>query len=109
MIRICVLSSSSQNDPHLRNVIYSPSTKILKKYGMEKGKEREALWAKVSLWEEAVGGGQFRGGSAPDLSDISVYGMVKGLENLPIHGELMAKHADFARWYGRVEDVVKRG
>jgi hypothetical protein len=49
-------------------------SKILKKYDIEKTKEREALWKVVGEWENEVGGRKFRGGEEVDLSDLSVYG-----------------------------------
>lgn len=74
--------------------------KIKKKYGMTD--ERAALYERVEEWSDAVGKGPFRGGAVPDLSDLAVYGCIRGLGTLPIREELL-QHGRFGPWLQRME------
>ena len=82
--------------------------KICRKYGFEATQEREYLWDKVIEWEVEVDarGGKFRGGDKPDISDISVYGCVDGLKELPIYKEILDTHPEFAEWMARMDKEV---
>ena len=79
--------------------------KILKKYDIPQNKEREALEERLAEWEAAVGEQAFRGGESPDLSDISVFGCVDGLRELPIYGELEGR-AKFGSWLRRMDGAM---
>ncbi|CAE7210305.1 PTGES2 [Symbiodinium microadriaticum] len=78
--------------------------KIKKKYQMED--EREALFTAVDAWTAEVGGKEFRGGEKPDLSDLAVFGCIRGISDLPLYSE-MAEHKAFGPWFGRVANALK--
>ncbi|CAJ1374232.1 unnamed protein product [Effrenium voratum] len=63
--------------------------KIKKKYQMDN--ERDALFTAVDAWTAEVGSKSFRGGEKPDLSDLAVFGCIRGLSDLPLYSE-MADH-----------------
>ena len=48
-----------------------------------------AFW--VEAWTAEVGSKAFRGGDQPDLSDLAVFGCIRGIKDLPLHAE-MAEH-----------------
>jgi len=78
--------------------------KIKKKYGIED--EREALLGRVDEWvAEGVAGQPFRGGQAPDLSDLAVYGAIAAVSGTEAAGELR-QHAGLNDWLRRVEDLL---
>eukprot|EP00933_Yihiella_yeosuensis_P041888 TRINITY_DN3630_c0_g1_i1.p1 TRINITY_DN3630_c0_g1~~TRINITY_DN3630_c0_g1_i1.p1 ORF type:complete len:270 (-),score=65.30 TRINITY_DN3630_c0_g1_i1:254-1021(-) len=78
--------------------------KIKKKYNMTD--ERAALLEVVDAWGAAVGDKMFRGGDKPDLSDLAVFGCIRGVSHLPLQTEL-AEHKAFGPWYGRVAAALK--
>lgn len=80
--------------------------KIKKKYGMDD--ERQALDEVVATWTAAVGAGPFRGGSSPDLSDLAVFGCLRGLQHLPIYEELQSR-PNFGPWLERMSAAVEAG
>lgn len=78
--------------------------KIKKKYGMEN--ERDALFTAVDAWTAEVGSKAFRGGDKPDLSDLAVFGCIRGISDLPLHAEMEA-HKAFGPWFKRVTEVLQ--
>ncbi|CAK8994018.1 Prostaglandin E synthase 2 (Membrane-associated prostaglandin E synthase-2) (mPGE synthase-2) (Microsomal prostaglandin E synthase 2) (mPGES-2) (Prostaglandin-H(2) E-isomerase) [Cleaved into: Prostaglandin E synthase 2 truncated form] [Durusdinium trenchii] len=78
--------------------------KIKKKYKMDD--ERDALFAAVDTWTSEVGSKSFRGGDKPDLSDLAVFGCIRGLSDLPLFAE-MTEHKAFGPWFKRVAEVVQ--
>lgn len=73
--------------------------KIKKKYNMTD--ERKALLDAVDEWVTEVGSKPFRGGEKPDLSDLAVFGCIRGINELPLAQEL-SEHKAFGPWYSRV-------
>mmetsp|Transcript_95198 Transcript_95198/g.269444 ORF Transcript_95198/g.269444 Transcript_95198/m.269444 type:complete len:255 (+) Transcript_95198:68-832(+) len=78
--------------------------KIKKKYNMVD--EREALFGAVDTWVTAVGSKPFRGGDRPDLADLAVFGCVRGIGHMPLHGALAA-HRGFGPWLGRMGQALE--
>lgn len=77
--------------------------KIKKKYNM--ADERQALYDVVDKWVEAVDDKLFRGGVKPDLSDLAVYGCLRGISMVPLYNELL-QHDSFGPWFGRMKALV---
>ena len=50
--------------------------------------ERAALLEQLQVWVDAVGDKEFRGGAAPDASDVAVFGALRGLAGVPLHAEV---------------------
>lgn len=44
----------------------------------------------------------------PPLGNLSVYGVLGGLEGLPIHTEIMNEFLMIAQWYQQMKRVVKK-
>jgi hypothetical protein len=44
----------------------------------------------------------------PHLGDLSVYGVLRGLDGLPIHTEIMSEFAMIAQWYQQMKRVVEK-
>eukprot|EP01013_Petalomonas_cantuscygni_P016523 TRINITY_DN33529_c0_g1_i1.p1 TRINITY_DN33529_c0_g1~~TRINITY_DN33529_c0_g1_i1.p1 ORF type:complete len:273 (-),score=46.33 TRINITY_DN33529_c0_g1_i1:101-919(-) len=65
-------------------------SKILKKYNITAGGEREALWGRLDSWaqELAMRGTPFAGGSDPSLADIVVFGVIATTRGLPLYHEI---------------------
>ncbi|CAE8643458.1 unnamed protein product [Polarella glacialis] len=77
--------------------------KIKKKYNMTD--EREALYSAVDVWVTEVGDKQFRGGDRPDLSDLAVFGCVRGISSMPLHADMLS-HKGFGPWYQRMSQAL---
>jgi hypothetical protein len=43
----------------------------------------------------------------PDLGDLYVYGVLRGLEGLAIHNELMDEYKSIPLWYEKMKDIVE--
>jgi len=78
--------------------------RILKKYGITD--ERQALEEATQEWEAAVGGRDFRGGVRPDLSDLAVFGCIRGISRLPLYAALNER-AGFGAWMRRVASAIE--
>jgi hypothetical protein len=44
----------------------------------------------------------------PHLGDLSVFGVLRGLDGLPIHTEIMNEFAMIAQWYQQLKRVVEK-
>lgn len=67
--------------------------------------ERQALLDVVEKWAEAVDDKLFRGGVKPDLSDLAVYGCLRGISMVPLYKELL-QHNSFGPWLERMQALV---
>ena len=80
--------------------------KMKKRAGLKPdANERHALMDEISLWEDAVAGGPFNGGSRPLLSDMLVYGYLRTVISYPLGQELLSRPR-LAHWYHSVEDFL---
>ena len=81
--------------------------KLKKKYGIEDGREREALYAALSEWTAALAqkGSPYLGGDRPNLADISVFGVLRSLEGYPTFDDMLA-NTDIQAWYNRMAETV---
>jgi microsomal prostaglandin-E synthase 2 len=73
------------------------------------GDEREALRAAAAEWTAAVGDARpFLGGSAPNLADLAVFGVVRAVVKgeLDTARDLFASSPAMEGWYRKVEGVV---
>jgi hypothetical protein len=46
--------------------------------------------------------------NTPHLGDLSVYGVLRGLDGLPIHTEIMNEFGRIAQWYQQMKRVVEK-
>ena len=73
--------------------------KMKKRAGLKPdANERHALMDEISLWEDAVAGGPFNGGSRPLLSDMLVYGYLRTVISYPLGQELLSRPR-LAHWF----------
>lgn len=77
--------------------------KLKKKYAVED--EREALYAALGAFVDAVGDRAFLGGSEPNLADLSVFGVVRSVVGLDTFDDIMA-HSTIAPWFHRMTSKV---
>lgn len=89
--------------------MYFAASKIKKKRGIDDVEEalREAL---VCLEETLEGGSPFLNPAStaePDLGDLFVFGVLRGLEGLPVHDKIMTEFESISRWYQSMDAIVK--
>ena len=75
-----------------------------KKYGIQ-GDLREALYGCGNELADALGGKPFLGGGAPNLADLSAFGVLRAVETMPAFDDLMA-HSRIKPWYARMREAV---
>ncbi|MAJ97114.1 MAG: hypothetical protein CMI56_00680 [Parcubacteria group bacterium] len=85
------------------------SGKLKKKYGIKD--EREALYSAVDHWtSDALENGKksFAGGDKPHLGDVAVFGVLRSLQGLSIHKELLFEGSRpcLEKWYFDMEKEV---
>lgn len=83
--------------------------KMKTKHGIA-GDERAALCTELDSFADAVaaGGHPFLGGGAPNLADVSVYGVLRAIEGISTWRDAMAG-SRIAPWYGRMRAAVGEG
>lgn len=86
-------------------VMYFVGKHVKNKYNI-KNNVREAMYEEAEKWMKAVGKRKFMGGSAPNLADLAVYGVLSGLEGLDAFRDLMT-HTSMKPWYDRVKQAVQ--
>ena len=79
--------------------------KLKKKYGIPDDGERQALYDAVAEWTGTLQGRSFLGGAAPNLADVSVFGVLRSLEGYPTFDDMVA-NTDILPWYERMAAVV---
>lgn len=75
-----------------------------KKYGIE-GDLREALYACLGDFVDAVGSRPFLGGTQPNLGDLAVFGVLRAVETTNTFEDMMA-HGHIKPWYERMRAAV---
>lgn len=105
-------------------MMWAIAGRLAKKYGVE-GEPREALehagreWTEGALRKGDGGGGEgggsngssssyqpFAGGDAPDLSDLSAFGVWRAVEKTDSFADAMGGNERLREWYGRMEEAV---
>ena len=79
--------------------------KLKKKYGIPDDGERQALYDAVGEWTASLQGRDFLGGGAPNLADVSVFGVLRSLEGYPTFDDMLV-NTDVGGWYERMAAVV---
>jgi microsomal prostaglandin-E synthase 2 len=75
-----------------------------KKYGLE-GDLREALYADLREWLQALGSRRFMGGDKPNLADLAVFGVLRAVEKTPTFNDAVA-NTHIGGWYVRMSQTV---
>jgi microsomal prostaglandin-E synthase 2 len=75
-----------------------------KKYGLE-GDLRQALYADVNEWLQALGGRAFMGGERPNLADLAVFGVLRAVDKTPTFQDTVA-NTHVGGWYVRMSQAV---
>ena len=83
--------------------------------------ERQALHDALQLLEESLAAnpsGRYLSSSSsssnsneperPHLGDLSVYGVLRCVEGLPIHSEVMAQYQEIPKWYQGMKKTVEQ-
>lgn len=82
---------------------------ILEKRGIDD--EKLALKEALVELESALEGNKFLNNSTsqdtPDLGDLYVYGVLRGLEGLAIHKEVMTEYTLIPNWYETMKEIVE--
>jgi microsomal prostaglandin-E synthase 2 len=84
--------------------MWALSRRLRKKYGVE-GDVREALRGCAADWVGALGGRPFLGGAAPNLADLSVFGVVRSVVGTDTFMDLMHE-TQIGPWYERMMAAV---
>lgn len=74
--------------------------RLPKKYSLE-GDLREILYADCNAFVDAMGSSDFLGGSAPNLADLAVFGVLRAVEGTPTFEDTI-KHSRVSSWYQRM-------
>ncbi|CAK7349584.1 unnamed protein product [Dovyalis caffra] len=83
--------------------MYFVSKNLKKKYNITD--ERAALYEAAETWVNALNGGEFLGGSKPNLADLAVFGVLRPIRYLR-SGRDMVEHTRIGDWYTRMENAV---
>jgi len=81
--------------------------KLNKKYGITDA--RESIYQAIKEWLAGNNGAPFRGGSSPNLADLSCFGVFRALEPYPVGRDVMNPEKtseEFVAWYKRMQQVV---
>eukprot|EP00471_Norrisiella_sphaerica_P005243 CAMPEP_0184490130 /NCGR_PEP_ID=MMETSP0113_2-20130426/17196_1 /TAXON_ID=91329 /ORGANISM="Norrisiella sphaerica, Strain BC52" /LENGTH=250 /DNA_ID=CAMNT_0026873889 /DNA_START=194 /DNA_END=946 /DNA_ORIENTATION=- len=83
------------------------SKKMRDKYGIEKGKEREALYTEVNRWVEGLDGKPFMGGDRPNMADLEVFGVLESVAGMDASKDMLA-NTQIKEWYNRMKAETGR-
>lgn len=75
-----------------------------KKYGIE-GDLRQAMYAACNDFVDALGGRKFMGGSAPNLADLSMFGVLRAVETTPAVQDALT-HSKIGPWFQAMAAAV---
>jgi microsomal prostaglandin-E synthase 2 len=84
--------------------MYLASSKIKKKYGIVD--EKKELDESLKEWTNAIGSNQFLHGDKITLPDLMIFGVLRGIQELPAFPSMMEKNDVLESWYRRVELVI---
>ena len=83
--------------------MWAAQGKIKKKYGIED--EREAVFAALAKWSQAMGVSPFLGGDSPSIDDVCVFGCIRAIAGLDTHTDIVESD-EIGQWYRRMEEAV---
>ncbi|CAL8069386.1 unnamed protein product [Orchesella dallaii] len=83
--------------------------KRLQKRHNLKADVRLSLFEESDYWVKCIHkkGGEFMGGSAPNLSDLAVYGVLSSIEGCEAFGDLMQHSKGLGKWYHNIKNHLK--
>lgn len=69
---------------------------------------RQSFYDEINIWLNAINarGGVFMGGQNPDLSDLTVYGILRSIEGCDAFKDAF-ENTQLANWYQAMTDKVK--
>eukprot|EP00201_Polytomella_parva_P007689 CAMPEP_0175065878 /NCGR_PEP_ID=MMETSP0052_2-20121109/16187_1 /TAXON_ID=51329 ORGANISM="Polytomella parva, Strain SAG 63-3" /NCGR_SAMPLE_ID=MMETSP0052_2 /ASSEMBLY_ACC=CAM_ASM_000194 /LENGTH=346 /DNA_ID=CAMNT_0016332497 /DNA_START=59 /DNA_END=1099 /DNA_ORIENTATION=- len=85
-------------------LMWQVGKRLPSKYGIE-GDIREALFAAIEEFVVALDTRAFLGGSTPNVADLSVFGVLRAVEDTPTFKDIM-DHTGIKPWFSRMQDVV---
>lgn len=72
--------------------------------------EKQALKDALVELEDALTAQQFLSlGDEPNIGDLYVYGVLRGLEGLQVHQEVVGDNKQISMWYERMRKMVEEG
>jgi microsomal prostaglandin-E synthase 2 len=84
--------------------MYLVSSKIKKKHGIVD--EKSELDALLKEWTNALGTNRFLHGEKITLPDLMVFGVLRGIHELPAFSDLMSRNLPLKQWYQGVESSI---
>eukprot|EP00602_Paraphysomonas_sp_CaronLab_P000935 CAMPEP_0185032184 /NCGR_PEP_ID=MMETSP1103-20130426/20092_1 /TAXON_ID=36769 /ORGANISM="Paraphysomonas bandaiensis, Strain Caron Lab Isolate" /LENGTH=257 /DNA_ID=CAMNT_0027567983 /DNA_START=46 /DNA_END=819 /DNA_ORIENTATION=+ len=84
--------------------MFAVHTKVKKKYGI--GNEREELRQLLNEWVQAVGANTYLHGDRVTVPDLLVFGVLRGINELPTFEYAMKEVNGLQKWYQAVEAEV---
>lgn len=81
--------------------MYLASSKIKKKYSIVD--EKKELDEALKEWTNAIGSNQFLHGERITLPDLLVFGVLRGIQELPAFPSMMERNFALESWYRRVQ------
>lgn len=91
--------------------MYLVGKRLTKRHNL-KSDVRQSLFDCCNQWMRAVGkGNKFKGGQSPDLSDLSVYGVLNSIEGTIAFSDLIQSNPRLYKWYMDMKEScsMKRG
>eukprot|EP00980_Cylindrotheca_fusiformis_P010370 scaffold2306_cov132-Cylindrotheca_fusiformis.AAC.5 len=88
--------------------MYFAASKIKKKRGIDD--ERKALMNALNVLEDSLQDDTFlipKSHGAPDMADLYVYGVLRGLEGLAVHDKVMSDYKRIPLWYRKMRGIVE--
>ena len=85
-------------------LMWAISGRLRSKYGLQ-GDARSMLYDAANEWVEALGDRPFLGGSSPNLADLAVFGVTRGVVGTDTYRDMML-HSHIAPWYERMVHAV---
>lgn len=81
--------------------------KRLKKRHNLKDDVRQSFYDQLNTWLNAINarGGPFMGGTSPDLSDLAVFGVLRGIEGCDAFKDALT-HTKLRQWYYSMKEQV---
>ncbi len=85
-------------------MMWGVSGKLKKKYKIE-GEPRQEMYNSAEEWVAGLHSQDFMGGSAPNLADISAFGVIRSITGTPSFMDLM-HNTSISGWYERMMGIV---
>jgi len=70
---------------------------------------RQSLYEESDIWMKTIQkkGGDFMGGSKPNLADLAVYGVLNSIEGCEAFNDLSSNSEIISKWYRKVQENLK--